>query len=119
MTNIENGQHIIIEGYYLPPEHVKDFDPEYLEQIIPLYIGFSKNYVEKHFDSGIVEHRSEIEQRECDDFYMNKDNFIKFHWEIKERCKKNGAKFFEINDDYVGEMNNVYKWIDEQVEAKR
>lgn len=119
MTNIENGQHIIIEGCYLPPEHIKDFEPEYLEQIIPFYIGFSKEYVEKHFDSGIVEHRSEIEQRECDDFYMNKENFIKFHWEIKERCKKNGAKFFQINDDYAGEMNNVYKWIDEQVEAKR
>ena len=119
MTNIENGQHIIIEGCYLPPEHIGDFELEYLEQIIPLYIGFSKDYIEKHFDLGIVEHRSEIEQKEIDDDYMNKDNFIKFHSQVKELCKKNGAKFFEINDDYAGEMNNVYKWIDEQVEAKR
>jgi 2-phosphoglycerate kinase len=119
MTNIENGQHIIIEGCYLPPEHISDFEPNYLKQIIALYIGFSKDYVEKHFDSGIVEHRSEIEQKEYDNFYMNKDNFIKFHSQVKELCKKNDAKFFEINDDYAEEMNNVYKWIDEQVEAKR
>jgi hypothetical protein len=38
---------------------------------------------------------------------------------MKERCRKNNTKFFEINDDYVGEMNRVYSWIDEQVEAKR
>lgn len=49
---------------------------------------------------------------------MNKDNFIKMHTQVKELCKKNNAKFFEINDDYTGEMKNVYKWIDEQIKAK-
>jgi putative acetyltransferase len=116
MTNIENRQNIIIEGCYLPPEHINDFDPNYLKHIISLYIGFSKDYIEKHFDSGIIEHRSEIEQKEYDDFYMNKDNFIKLHAQIKEHCKKNNAKFFEINDDYAGEMINVYKWIAEKIE---
>lgn len=119
MTNIENGQHIIIEGCYLPPEYIRNFEPEYLEQIIPLYIGFSKEYLEKHFNSGIIEHRSEIEHKDCDDDYMNQDNFIKLHSRMKELCKKNNAKFFEINDDYIGEMTNVYNWIDEQVEEKR
>lgn len=118
MTNIENGQHIIIEGCYLPPEHIRDFETGYLEQIIALYIGFSKDYLEKHFDSGIIEHRSEIEQKEFDNYYMTKDNFIKLHSQVKELCKKNNAKFFEINDNYSEEINNVYKWIDEQVEAK-
>ena len=118
MTNIENGQHIIIEGCYLPPEHLRNFGPEYLEQIIALYIGFSNNYLEKNFISGIIEHRSEIEQKECDN-YMNRDNFIKLHKQLKELCRENNAKFFEINDDYEGEMTNVYKWIDEQIEAKR
>jgi putative acetyltransferase len=118
MTNIENGQHIIIEGCYLPPEHIWDFEPEYLEHLIVLCIGFSKNYLEKHFVSGIIEHRSEIEQKDYDD-YINPDNFIKLHTKLKELCNKNNVKFFEIDEDYIGEMNNVYKWIDEQVEAKR
>lgn len=117
MTNIENGQHIIIEGCYLPPEHISDFEPEYLDQIISLYIGFSRDYLEEHFDSGIIKHRSEIELKDCDD-YMNRDNFIKLHSRVKERCETNNAKYFEIDDDYVSEMNNVYKWIDEQVEKK-
>lgn len=118
MTNIENGQQIIIEGCYLPPEHIMDFEPYYLEQIITLYIGFSKNYLEKHYTSGIIEHRSEIEQKDYDD-YMNQGNFIKLHTQLKGLCRKYNAKFFEINNDYDGEMNNVYKWIDEQVKAKR
>jgi len=117
MTNIENGQHIIIEGCYLPPEHINDFESYYLRQIIALYIGFSKNYIEKHFDS-IIEHRSEIEQKEFDSYYMNKDNFIKLHSQVKERCKENNVMFFEINDNYSEEINNIYKWIGEQVQLK-
>ena len=116
MTNIENRQHIIIEGCYLPPEHIRDFEPQYLEQIIALYIGFSKNYLEKYFITGIVEHRNEIELKEYNghDDYINLDNFINLHTQLKERCRKYNAKFFEINEDYEAEMNNVYKWIDEQ-----
>ena len=117
MTNIENEQHIIIEGCYIPPEHIRDFEPEYLEQIIALYIGFSKSYLKKHFTSGIIEHISEIEQKDCDD-YINLDNFIKLHTQLKELCNKNNATFFEIDDDYIGEINSVYKWIDEQVKSK-
>lgn len=117
MTNIENKQNIIIEGCYIPPEHVNDFEPEYLEQIIALYIGFSKDYLEKHFASGIIEHLSEIEQKDCDD-YINPNNFINLHTQLKERCARNNATFFEINENYIGEMNVVYKWIDEQVNSK-
>ena len=119
MTNIENGQHIIIEGCYLPPDRIRDFEPEYLAQIIALYIGFSQHYLETHFDSGIVEHRSAIEQKQdCDD-YMNRDNFLQRHSQLKALCQRNHAKFFEINEDYVEEMNNVYTWIDEQVITMR
>ena len=116
MTNIENGQHIIIEGCYIPPEHIRDFEPEYLKQIIALYIGFSKNYIDNHFDTGIIGHLSEIEQKGFDD-YIDRNNFLRLHSHLKESCKLNNAKFFEINDDYVREMKSVYKWIDKQVKA--
>jgi putative acetyltransferase len=119
MTNIENGQHIIIEGCYLPQEYINDFEPNYLKEIIAFYIGFSKDYIEKYFDSGIIKHRNKIEQKIFDEHYMNKDNFIKLHLQVKELCIKNNANFFEISNDYAGEMNSVYKWIDEEVELRR
>jgi 2-phosphoglycerate kinase len=116
-TNIENNQNIIIEGCYLPPEHIRDFESKYLEKIIALYIGFSENYLEKHFVSGIIEHISEIELKEYNgnDDYINLDNFIKLHTQLKERCTANDVNFFEINNYYEEEMNYVYKWIDERV----
>lgn len=116
MTSIENGQHIIIEGCYIPPEHIGDFEPEYLKQIIALYIGFSKNYIDNHFDTGIVGHLNEIEQK-CFDDYIDRNNFLRLHSHLKESCKLNNAKFFEINDDYERETKSVYKWIDKQVKA--
>jgi len=117
MTNIENGQHIIIEGCYLPPEQICDFEPTYLKQIISFYLVFSKHYIEKNYISGIIENMNKIEQRIYDG-YMSQENFIKLHSQLKELCIKNNVKFFEINDDYEREMNIIYKWIDKEVESK-
>jgi len=116
MTNIENGQNIIIEGCYIPPEHISDFEPKYLKQIIALYIGFSKNYIDNYFDLGIIKNLNEIEQKNFDG-YIDSNNFLKLHFHLKEHCKTNNIKFFEINNDYKREMKNVYKWIDKQVKA--
>lgn len=118
MTNIENGQNIIIEGCYLPPEELRNFEQGYLDQIIALYIGFSKDYIENNFITGIVAHLSEIEEKEYDG-YINPDNFIRLHTQLKEKCTKNNAKLFEINGDYELEMNKVYNWIEQQIKIIR
>jgi putative acetyltransferase len=117
-TNIENNQNIIIEGCYIPTGHMSDFEPEYQKQIISLYIGFSKNYLDKHFISGIIENMSAIEHKELDE-YISLENFISLHAQLRESCIINQANHFEIDNDYLHEINNVYRWIDEQVEAKR
>lgn len=118
MTNIENDQHNIIEGCYLPTDQVGNFEPEYLDHIITLYIGFSEQYIKTKFQTGIIEHRSETEYKDIDD-YMNQDDFIRLHAEQTNRCKENHTTYFEIHEDYEREMENVYKWIDEQVNTKR
>jgi putative acetyltransferase len=63
MTNIENNQNIIIEGCYLLPHLVKDFEKEYLDQIISVLIGFSADYIKEKFVSNIIEYRNAIETR--------------------------------------------------------
>lgn len=119
MTNIENGQHIIIEGCYIPPGYQRDFAPGYLEHIIAFFIGFSKEYIEKHFDSGIMKYRSVIEDKEYDPGYMRREHFIKLTMELKNLCSKHKANYFEIDENYEKEIMNVYQWIDEQVQQKR
>jgi putative acetyltransferase len=59
-----------------------------------------------------------IEQKDIDD-YINRDNFIRLQTQLKELFRINNANFFEINDDYEGEIKNIYEWIDRQVQAKR
>ncbi len=116
MVNIENKQNIIIEGCYIPPEHVRDFEPEYLKQIIAFYIGFSEEYVAKHFITGIIDHRSEIELKEYDEGYMTPENFLLLHRQLKERCRKNDAMFFEIKQSYGEEIEYAYKWVEEKIQ---
>src|SRR5699024_4378586 len=63
MTNIENEQHIIIEGCYILPHSLNDFDINYSEKIIPIFLGFSTNYIQEEFKTGIVKYRNAIEHR--------------------------------------------------------
>ena len=111
-TNIENDQHIIIEGCYIPTDDVMDFEPEYLNHILPLYIGFSEEYIRKHFQDGIVEHRSEIEHKDISD-YMNLENFVNLHKFQKERCTKDHQMYFEVTKDYQEDLKKAYDWIEE------
>ena len=67
MTNIENRQHLIIEGIYLLPWRVAELDKEYLRDIVSFYLLFSEEYIHKHFTSDIWEHRCAIEARGDDD----------------------------------------------------
>lgn len=118
-TNIENGQHIIMEGCYIPPEHLDDFEPDYKKHIIAFYIGFSKDYLEQHYHSGILGHLCEIELKECDSGYMSRDHFADLHSRLKDRCLKAGARYFEIKGLYEEEMKFVYQWVDGQVHLVR
>ena len=62
-TNIENGQHIIIEGCYLLPHLVKQLDV-YKNEILFVSIGFSEGYIRKFYDTGIKKHCGVIEKRD-------------------------------------------------------
>lgn len=112
MTNIENAQHIIIEGCYIPPGAIHDFSPKYQKEIISLFLGFSEAYLRMSFESGILAHRSEIELREIDD-YMTLRHFSRLHAEARMRMED--SSYFEIHDDYEKEIGEVYRWIDRKI----
>jgi adenylate kinase family enzyme len=118
ITNIENDQHIIIEGCYLAADQIHSFEPEYSRHIITLYIGFSERYIQTKFMTGIIEHRSEIEHKEVDD-YINQEYLIGAHRQQKEQCEENDLTYFQINVDYESEMQVVYDWINKQVNEKK
>jgi len=117
MTCIENGQNLITEGCYLLPEKINELESEYLSQIISFYLGFSPSYAEKHFESQVLKYRSVIEQRgyECDETVQQ---FINENIKQSELCKKSDAKYFEIQNDYEKEIDDVFAWIDDELSKK-
>ena len=109
MTNIENGQSIIIEGVNLPYS-LNDLDREYTSKIIFCKICFSKKYIMKYFKNNIIKYENIIEDRGYD-FEYYKDDYIDINNEIKTLCIENGVKIFEINENYKEEIKLVYDWI--------
>ena len=65
-TAIENGQHLIVEGCYIPFDWRNDFDERYQRSIRFICLAMTDNYIETHFEE-IKSHSSDIESRLNDD----------------------------------------------------
>jgi len=110
-TTIENNQNLIIEGAYIFPNRLKEFEEEYRKKIIPVFMGFSHKYIKNHFDSGIIQYRSAIEQKDVADDWTT-EWFIDGNKKMKARCLESQIKYFEIDENYDNEIKKVYEWID-------
>ncbi|MCK5130085.1 MAG: zeta toxin family protein [Clostridiales bacterium] len=49
MTAIENKQNLIIEGCYILPHFMSDFDKDYAKEITSVFLGFSEDYIRNNF----------------------------------------------------------------------
>jgi len=90
-TNIENNQNIIIEGCYIFPNRIKEFASEYRNKIIPIFMGFSKQYLELNFTSNVLGFQSAIELREEPD-ERPLEWFIEAHKKMKLLCMENNIR---------------------------
>ena len=61
-TVIENGQNLIVEGCYIPPDWRKDFNDRYLLFIRFICLAMTEDYIENHFDD-IIRFESIVEYR--------------------------------------------------------
>ena len=111
MTNIENGQHIIIEGSYILPHYIRDFNANYSGEIVPVFLGFSEQYIKENFETRIIKHRNAIELRNWPEERTTKE-LIEEHKEFKAQCLQAGVRYFEIESDFEKEILNVYDYIE-------
>ncbi len=76
-TVIENGQNLIVEGCYIPPDWRKDLEEEYLRSIEFICLAMSDAYIDAHVNE-IRENACAIEARlddpDCTPDSLKEDN---------------------------------------------
>lgn len=97
-TAIENGQHIIVEGCYIPFDWAQDFEEAYLKHIRYCCLILSENYIRRNFDA-IKAHANDIEQR-LDDSGCTAQWLIEENNRNLNLCKQHDCPYYLIDDSY-------------------
>ena len=97
-TAIENKQHLIVEGCYIPFAWQQDFTEDYLKEIKYICLIMSKKYILKHF-ANIKKHADIIEQR-LDDSDFTQDKALKDNEFIWQQCQKHALPYHLIDEEY-------------------
>lgn len=115
-TAIENGQHLIVEGCYIPSDWRKDFSEEYLEKIRLICLAMADEYIDAHFDK-IRSYASTIEIR-VDDSCCSIDFVKKDNADFIRRFSASGEKIVVIDDDYEMVIDGIVEKCGEMINCK-
>lgn len=85
-TAIENQQHLVIEGGYIPFEWEEAFPPKYLKEIRYYCLIMSRQYIENHF-SDIKRYACKVEKR-VDDSWCTKQFLLEENAYYLNMCQK-------------------------------
>ncbi|NWO20650.1 adenylate kinase [Oribacterium sp. oral taxon 102] len=111
-TAIENQQHLIVEGCYVPFDWRKDFDEDYLSSIQFICLAMTDSYIDAHFEE-IKDHASDIESR-LEDSYCTIDSMKAENWKYIEGFQQAGENIVLINTDYEKAIRAVLEKKDDQ-----
>lgn len=114
-TYIENEQDMIIEGAYILPEFYELINDEYKKNVNMVFIGFSKEYIDKNFESHILGHKDAIEKRYYEDD-RPKELFINGHLDLKLRAEKAGLDFYQIGESYMEDTKEIMRLINSKMD---
>ncbi|MDE6714336.1 MAG: AAA family ATPase [Lachnospiraceae bacterium] len=106
-TAIENHQHLILEGCYIPFDWKKDFEEEYLKEITYICLIMTEQYIREHF-SDIQFYASEIEQR-LDDSDCTMEWLLKENQYNLEMSKKYSLPYHFIEKDYTADIDRLLR----------
>ena len=107
-TAIENRQHLIIEGCYVPFDWRNDFDERYLRSIRFICLAMTDNYIEAHFDE-IKGHSNDIESR-LNDEDCTIDSLKEDNRRYVEGFRRVGERVVLIDGDYERTLEKVLNY---------
>ena len=105
-TAIENSQHLIVEGCYIPFNWEKDFEQEYLVHIKYYCLVMSENYIRNHFDD-IKKHANVIENR-LDDTDCTMESVLEGNKQMLEVAQKHNVNYVLIDDKYEVNIDDLF-----------
>ena len=111
-TAIENHQHLIVEGCYVPFDWRKDFDEDYLPSIRFICLAMTDSYIDAHFEE-IKDHASDIESR-LEDSDCTIDSMKAENRKYIEGFQQAGERIVLIDMDYEKAIKTVLEKIDGQ-----
>lgn len=101
-TAVENKQHLVIEGCYIPFDWRDSFTEEYLGDIRAVWLVMTEEYIRKNFDD-IRSYANIIEQR-LDDSWLTAEELIVDNLHNLEMCRRYGCEYILISDEYAPEI---------------
>ncbi len=101
-TAIENKQHLIVEGCYIPFDWAKDFEEKYLHEIKFYCLVMSERYIRNHFDD-IRKFACIIEDRGKDEA-CTQETMSREHAQLLAQCIKHGVSYILIDQTYQIEI---------------
>ncbi|MBO4342740.1 MAG: AAA family ATPase [Clostridia bacterium] len=104
-TAVENGQNLIVEGGYVPPQWESDFTPEYLDKIRFYCLAMSEEYIRSRFTdikkfASVIEHR--FDDSDFDIETAVKEN--RMYIESFSYCKN---RLILIDNDYEETLSSI------------
>lgn len=106
-TAIENDQHMIVEGLYIPFDWKESFEPEYLLDIQAICLCLSDDYIDNHFKD-IQAHANTIETR-LDNSYLTPELLKKENHYYLEGTKQHANRYILIEGDYEAAIDELLK----------
>ncbi|MBQ2952924.1 MAG: adenylate kinase [Clostridia bacterium] len=103
-TAIENEQHLVIEGCYLPYDWRKDFSEEYLPHIRFVCLVMTERYLRSHF-SDVRRYASVVESRE-EETEPDLPELIRDNAANLAKCREHACEVILIDQIYQVELPN-------------
>lgn len=111
-TCLENGQHLILEGCYLPQKQVADYVHTH-KDVHALYLAFSESYIHAHFKEKILQYEGVTEQRMTSDF--EKMACLTGNIETQKRCLEAGLSCYVADDSFSARQTVIFSDLDRRL----
>lgn len=111
-TCLENRQHIILEGCYLPPEQVRKYSRA---DVAAVYLAFSEAYIRARFDR-IIGYENVIETRKSPGD-LQLEPFIADNAALRKACADAGMPCFVVQDDYEQTLEKAFLYLGGRIAA--